>query len=411
MCILYPHDHYEELCAVAATGQASESELESLKEHLQTCPTCRQMLGDFAQVAAQAMPEVAERHSPVRVPDGMKHRFMARAYSEGLALNNEAIPNPAGWFTLRTLARWSAAAATVILLATGLHFIAPRAERTRQDRSMASPVTAVSTASADNHSSDAGQPSSNSVKRQFDAAEPARDDFKKKLDLAQRALALEKRDSSVLRSRLTVLEGANEDLVKAQSQRHAEIDQLKDELTKLRSDREADRIASMVQETELNNLRNKVVAQSAELSDRHRLTAAAGQVRDLIIARNLHIVDVHDTDEDGKKQKAFGRIFYTEGKSLIFYAYDLAEPKQLNAKISFYVWGEKLGGTQPVKNLGIFHNDDVNDGRWVLTFDDPRVLARINSVFVTVESSKKTVTQPSGKKILYAYLGNKANHP
>ena len=75
------------------------------------------------------------------------------------------------------------------------------------------------------------------------------------------------------------------------------------------------------------------------------------------------------------------------------------------------MWGEQLGTDQSVKNLGIFHDDDVNEGRWVLTFDDPSVLAQINSVFVTVEATKNSVKEPNGKRILFAYLGNKANHP
>ena len=133
--------------------------------------------------------------------------------------------------------------------------------------------------------------------------------------------------------------------------------------------------------------------------------------RELVVARNLHIIDVHDRDGDGKNQRAFGRIFYTEGKSLIFYAYDLADPRKVDAKVSFYVWGEHLGAEKPIRSLGIFHNDDVSDGRWVLTFDDPHVLAQIDSVFVTVESSKKAIKEPGGRKILFAFLGDKPNHP
>jgi hypothetical protein len=130
-----------------------------------------------------------------------------------------------------------------------------------------------------------------------------------------------------------------------------------------------------------------------------------------VVARNLHIIDVHDRDGNGKSQRAFGRIFYTEGKSLIFYAYDLSDPRKLDAKVSFYVWGERLGAEKPIRNLGVFHNDDANDGRWVLTFDDPQVLAQINSVFVTVESSKKAIKEPGGRRVLFAFLGDKPNHP
>src|SRR3984957_12418202 len=94
-----------------------------------------------------------------------------------------------------------------------------------------------------------------------------------------------------------------------------------------------------------------------------------------------------------------------------FYAYDLSDPRKLDAKVSFYVWGERLGAEKPIRSLGIFHNDDANDGRWVLTFDDPQVLAQINSVFVTVKSSKKTIKEPGGKRVLFAFLGEKPNHP
>jgi hypothetical protein len=38
-------------------------------------------------------------------------------------------------------------------------------------------------------------------------------------------------------------------------------------------------------------------------------------------ARELHIVDVFDTDGKGRTKKPFGRAFYTQGKSLIFYEF------------------------------------------------------------------------------------------
>jgi len=63
------------------------------------------------------------------------------------------------------------------------------------------------------------------------------------------------------------------------------------------------------------------------------------------------------------------------------------------------------------QKLGIFHDDDAKDGRWVLTFDDPHVLAQIDSVFVTIESSKKSIKEPGGRRILFAFLGDKPNHP
>ena len=408
---MQPHEHYEELCAVAATGQASEIELEELKDHLQACPGCRQLVGDFAQIAAQAVPEVADKHVPTRVPGGMKERFVARAYSEGVYLHKEPAPSVPNWLTLTTLARWGAVAASAVILAVAVKVATARYGTASHSVGSGSPIQVSAAAnSGAARAGDAKLPANDELKQP--AAEKAeRDSLARKLEAAQKSLESQEVEKGGMRKRLAELEEANFDLQKKQAEGDTQIAQLKEDLGKLQSEHEADRIASMVQETELNSLRNKVTSQGAELTDHRRLTVAANQARDLIVARNLHIVDVHDMDEEGRGQKAFGRIFYTEGKSLVFYAYDLADPRQLNAKISFYVWGEKLGATQPVKNLGIFHSDDASDGRWVLTFDDSQVLARINSVFVTVESSKKTINQPSGKKILYAYLGSKANHP
>jgi hypothetical protein len=167
----------------------------------------------------------------------------------------------------------------------------------------------------------------------------------------------------------------------------------------------------MAEENELRSLRRTLLDKETALRQQQHLVDVGGQVRDLVVARSLHIIDVYDRDGDGNKQRAFGRIFYTEGKSLIFYAYDLADPRKVDQQVSFYAWGERLGGGQAVKRLGIFHSEDVNEGRWALTFDDPGVLAQINSVFVTVEEEKKAITRPNGKKILFAFLGNKANHP
>jgi hypothetical protein len=42
-------------------------------------------------------------------------------------------------------------------------------------------------------------------------------------------------------------------------------------------------------------------------------------IRDIIGARNLHIVDVYDTGPEGHTKTSFARAFYTDGKSLIFF--------------------------------------------------------------------------------------------
>jgi hypothetical protein len=216
---------------------------------------------------------------------------------------------------------------------------------------------------------------------------------------------------SSLASRLANEEHENANIRSDKAQLEARISGLEADVERSKSDKNTSDAVVALEESELRNLRNKLATQEAALGQQEELAARGSDVRDLVVARNLHIIDVHDRDGDGKNQRAFGRIFYTEGRSLTFYAYDLSDPRKVDAKVSFCVWGERLGAEKPISSLGVFHSDDAKDGRWVLTFDDPNVLAQINSVFVTVESSHKVVKEPGGKRILFAFLGDKPNHP
>jgi hypothetical protein len=214
---------------------------------------------------------------------------------------------------------------------------------------------------------------------------------------AANAAALEK---TQLLSRLAADDAMIADLRHVGDDRNAKIAQLGSEL----AEKDAELTAKAIEEKGVNASLLKV---NDELNLERARSTALAQSQNLIAARNLHIVDVHDTDPDPKRQKAFGRILYAENKSLIFYAYDLADPGQ---KI-FHVWGERVGDSKSVKSIGVFQSDDKNDNRWRLTFNDPRLLAQINSVFVTIESGKKPATKPSENKVLFAYFGEKANHP
>jgi hypothetical protein len=138
--------------------------------------------------------------------------------------------------------------------------------------------------------------------------------------------------------------------------------------------------------------------------------AAGRDIHDLMGARNLHIVDVFDIDSKGKDGRAFGRVFYTEEKSLIFYAFDLNDRSTPRRNASFQVWGTRGPAQRPTQSLGIFYIDDQKQNRWVLKFEDPTVLAEIDSVFVTVEPPGGS-TKPTGQKFLYAYLKANPNHP
>jgi hypothetical protein len=350
---------------------------------------------------------LAAKRLRCQIPSGMTQRFVARVRSEGIELTRESVP-------LAPVAnhRWVFAAIGVVsvLLIAGFLTNARRKSSpvSVEQRPLPANQTIVpfpATASQNSRAEDA-QP------QQQLAAARAEMKFMSATIQEQRAeIESGRKASDDLNSRLTEMEKGSAVAASDRSQRDARIVELEGDVQKARSEKSASDTTLALQEAELRELRKQVSDQATALAEQQELAEKGNDVRDLVVARNLHIIDVHDRDGDGKSQRAFGRIFYTEGKSLTFYAYDLADPRKLDARVSFYVWGERLGTEKPIRSLGIFHSDNANDGRWVLTFDDPQVLAQINSVFVTVESSKKGIREPGGRRVLFAFLGDKPNHP
>jgi hypothetical protein len=399
------HEHYEELCALVASGQASQAELTDLKVHLESCLSCRGLVDDFTQISAHGLSVLATKRLQCQTPSGMTPRFIARARSEGIEINRAAVAAKMST-NQRTLVRALGAAAAVVLIASTLTIL----------RTRLSPAGSQAS----------GPTQQASVVQSAVPSPPVPGDKKLEEQLAEEreelgALAAKiraQRDelddlnkiNSSLNSRLTEAQQQNAGFQSAKSELEARVTQLQAELEKSKSDKGATDVAFTLQETELRELQRKIDDQSSLLRQQEDLTVKGSDVRDLIVARNLHIIDVHDRDGDGKSQRAFGRIFYTEGKSLIFYAYDLTDPRKVDARVSFYVWGGRLGSEKPIQSLGVLRNDDASDRRWMLTFDDPHVLAQIDSVFVTVESSRKPVREPGSPRRLVAFLGE-PNHP
>jgi hypothetical protein len=121
------------------------------------------------------------------------------------------------------------------------------------------------------------------------------------------------------------------------------------------------------------------------------------------------VVDVRDSGPDGKPGRAFGRIFLTEGKSLVFYAFDLNDPAKNGPKKTYQVWGQTEGRSGSIRSLGFLNVDNKAQQRWVLKSNDTATFKEINSLFVTVEPQGGAKT-PNGQRLLFAYLGE-ANHP
>ena len=176
------------------------------------------------------------------------------------------------------------------------------------------------------------------------------------------------------------------------------------EVARLQAGRLADTEIIATQKFRLRDLTDRLNETSDAMARERKLLVADLDIRELMGARALHIVDVFDVDGKGQTQHPFGRIFYTEGKSLVFYAFDLRSGG------TFQAWGQHEAREESAKSLGIFYLDDEKQNRWALKFDNPKVLAEINAVFVTVEPPGGSA-KPNRRKMLYAYLNATPNHP
>jgi hypothetical protein len=174
------------------------------------------------------------------------------------------------------------------------------------------------------------------------------------------------------------------------------------------SSEEAKRAATL--DAKVNELTNLLHQRDAAVEQQQELLAHDRDIRELMGARDLYVAEVYDVARTGATQKPYGRVFYTKGKSLIFYAYDLDQQPDVKNASTFQVWGRRGPDREQAFPLGIFYEDNTAKKRWVLKLDDPKLLAQIDAVFVTVEPNGKS-RKPSGKPLLFAYLRVDPNHP
>src|SRR5579872_696573 len=405
------HEHFEELCALVPIGQLTAAEYEELAEHLNTCVNCRHATEDFALVLDQlpiAETDVDEHTLRSLQGDSYRERFLKRASEEGIPFSADILrPRKQSplHFKLRPRASYFlafAATAALVVFTVGYRTwwqVPPKP----------APITA-----------------------QVNPVVPApADDAKSKL-IAQLQVTVESLENQTNQQKQVIaglhsrvkdseinfantkaqLADANEQLTRLQTQiaeANRALNAAKVELASARSAKDDEDAALVLQQFKLTEISEQLKNEHAAAERERQLSQVVGDARDLMGARNLHIIDVSDVDGDGKAKKSFGRVFLTEGKSLIFYAFDLGN-KGNAAKVSFQAWGQWEGQNRVAKNLGVFRIDDSAQRRWIVKVDDPEKLKNINTLFVTVEPLGGTM-RPTGKRLLYAYFGLRPNHP
>jgi hypothetical protein len=185
---------------------------------------------------------------------------------------------------------------------------------------------------------------------------------------------------------------------------------LQERLTSLTEQSSRDAVRARTLQARVDELNKHLQDREGTIEQQDQLLAHDRDIRELIGARDLYIAEVYDVADSGETRKPYGRVFYTKGKSLIFYAYDLDQQEGLKRAKIFQAWGRRGPDRQRAINLGLFSEDNISKKRWVLKFNDPQTLAQIDAVFVTVEPNGGS-QKPSSKPLLFAYLKADPNHP
>jgi hypothetical protein len=423
------HTEWLELCALATTGTLESAEWAKLDRHLQGCAHCRAAFDEYQLVAREGMPVAASDYGGLEddsedLPIELQ-RWDATAASQQLLAKldqpshtPQSSPSPAASSRrpkVRAIALWAGVAACLVMaIGIGSYQLGKRSVPVTQ--SPKSPLLAkVETLSAEKAVLDKrlGVESASVVALQKQTAQ-TQDEIAGLQDQLRNSetQATDAGTAKAATDQQLAATVADRDNLAAKLESAQQAYQLvQSQLTKLTTQRQQDLLHYASLEVEVNDLNHRLHDAESRVTDENQYLASDRDIRELMGARQLYIADVIDMDQNGERRKPFGRVFYTKGKSLIFYAFDLDQQAGVKEVSTYQAWAREGSDNAKPMSLGIFYVDSEANRRWVLKSDDPKVLAQINAVFVTVEP-KGGSSKPTTKPLLYAYLRSQIpNHP
>lgn len=438
MSLTGPHNEFLELCAVSTSGRLTEDEQKRLQEHLAVCQSCREVLQQYETVVSRAIPAIAadeaSEHSAHVEPDSSwsqedaESAFLKRLAQEEaggpdkfqdantFSANTHQPPPFSSESTWRHV--WMLYAAGILLFVS-LSFYAYWAgvhRGTDIAKLPPPPATDHIPTSLEAQLSDAAH------ERQIAHTQIEQRDktiAELRQQLTQHVVEVNglKAAQDRLESDLHSSDASNQDLVQQRTELAQKLDasqsssqallQKLDSLAQ-QSAQDAARVKTM--DAKVNDLNRLLHDREVALDEKDELLAHDRDIRELMGARDLYVAEVYDVLRNGETQKPYGRVFYTKGKSLLFYAYDLDRQTEVKRAGTFQAWGRRGPDREQALNLGVFYEDSGAKRRWIMKCDDPKTLAQIDAVFVTVEPNGGS-HKPSGKSLLFAYLRVDPNHP
>ena len=432
------HEYYIELCAIATSGTLTGREWGELKAHLARCEQCRMLVQQYREVArtgmALLMPDTtADEHTTPQESwssNSAKHDLFARIAQEEPASQSYRRERVKVQPNYGTLWRWPYGLAlqpvplypAAILLLAAFAVYQVSAKKRQELR------TTSSQTQAESNSQRAFLKKLIDERAVLEGTLEARSaevhDLSEQLKIQSAEVTkwkiLQNKTARELSQQASTVVGLQSQYVSSVTDREAINRKLQEsqatlQIAQNRYDALRDRLVELPRvtslESRIQDLSGRLRESEATVQQQQQLLAHDRDIRELMGARKLYIADVYDVGRSGETQEPYGRVFYTTGKSLIFYAFDLDQQPNLRNAGIFQAWGRHGMTDKRPLNMGVFYLDSAASNRWVLKFDDPEALAQIDAVFVTVEphgGSKK----PSGKQLLFASLRMVAtNHP
>jgi hypothetical protein len=424
---LQDHDKFKELCAISVAGDLSESESAELRTHMEMCEQCRKVYKEYRVLTKEGMPVLAARFDRPeqasgwdnantrrklfdRIATEQRQRAVAHVEPRVVPLQNTHAPRR---LTLAPALKIAAAACFVVAVSVVAY---------RAGRHVEMPTKQPDPFGEARYLKLANE------KQAVDNLLSA-DDLKLRqlqAEIAKKQVELEK-----LRAELGTLEERSNEIAAAKNNSDAAVQSVSQErdalnkklgdaqqtyqgvqteLTSLKTERDQATTRSVALQRQVDDLVAENRDQQRRLGNQNQYLSADRDIRELMGARHLYIADVFDVSSDSRTRRPYGRVFYTKGKSLIFYAFDLDRQPGFKNASTFQVWGKNESAQDRPVNLGVLFVDNEANRRWALRCDDPQQLAEIDAVFVTVEPNAHG-NKPTGKPFLYASLRKEPNHP
>jgi hypothetical protein len=434
------HDPFRELCALATSGTLTGREWNELKSHLSQCKECSELLQKYREIARCGMPLLISEESvgdhngqESWTPELARNELFARiARGEQVGWSTDTVipvqrSQRVGFWTRFQISDWRVGlryALTFALVAVVIGSVYRLGINKGQElvrSSAASPLmdtnllqTQMEVLKHEKASLDEELSARNSqIEALSNQVEIATADLGKlkilqkqsELDLQQESAELSK-----ARSQNSFVVAERDSFAARLQDTESSLASMKTTLNGLREDRTIELLHTATLENRISELSGRLKTQNTLSAEDAQLLTSDRDIRELMGARDLYIADVFDVDPNGRTEKPFGRVFYTRGKSLVFYAFDLDKQREVRNASAFQAWGREGRQDNHPVNMGIFYLDSESNRRWVLKFDDPDTLARIDTVFVTVEP-KGGSKEPRGKALLVASLRSQPNHP